>query len=290
MAYTPDPTWVDGAGGATPITAAKLNHMEAGIATAVPKWTASTAYTAGELVLNPSGVIVSANTTFTSGASYNPTNWTTVTLATTDSRLTDTRTPTDGSVTVASFTDATLGLLRDPYALTAGESTLPRLLSGGQLGPASGSLRLTYFTPSKSEAITQVRVPVSVITASGTAPTLIRFGIWQENPTTGDLTLVASTANDTTLLTSTATPSTKALQATWNKVKGQRYAWAPLVVTTGTAPNYAGLNLNAIAVSAESSIGPRAAAQLAGQSDLPSTITAASLGGSGQMLYAALLP
>lgn len=31
MAYTPNPTWADGSAGGTPITAAKLNNMEAGI-------------------------------------------------------------------------------------------------------------------------------------------------------------------------------------------------------------------------------------------------------------------
>lgn len=34
MAYTPNPTWVDGAAGGTPITAATLQHIEDGIAAA----------------------------------------------------------------------------------------------------------------------------------------------------------------------------------------------------------------------------------------------------------------
>lgn len=34
MAYTKNPTWVDGTGGGTPITAASLQHIEDGIAAA----------------------------------------------------------------------------------------------------------------------------------------------------------------------------------------------------------------------------------------------------------------
>lgn len=44
----------------------------------VPKWKANTAYSAGEPVLNPSGQTVTANTSFTSGSSYNASNWTIV--------------------------------------------------------------------------------------------------------------------------------------------------------------------------------------------------------------------
>lgn len=41
----------------------------------VPRWRASTAYTAGDKVLNPTGQIVQARTSFTSGATYSGTNW-----------------------------------------------------------------------------------------------------------------------------------------------------------------------------------------------------------------------
>ena len=45
-------------------------------ATFVPKWKATTAYLAGDKVLNPSGDVVSAKVNFTSGASYSASNWT----------------------------------------------------------------------------------------------------------------------------------------------------------------------------------------------------------------------
>jgi hypothetical protein len=211
-------------------------------------------------------------------------------VAATDPRLADTRTPTDSSVTVAGLSDATLSFLRDPYALTVGESTVPRILVNSSVQPASGTLRLAYFIAAKSEAITQIRVPIVANAISGTVPTVIRFGIWSEDPSTGNLTLVGSTANDTTLLTSTTASPPKALQATWNKVRGQRYAWAPLVVTAGTVPSFAALTNLTLATSGETNLAPRVGAQLTGQTDLPATITAASLGNSGQLLYAALLP
>jgi hypothetical protein len=44
-------------------------------ATFVPKWKATTAYLAGDPVLNPSGDVVTAKVNFTSGASYDAANW-----------------------------------------------------------------------------------------------------------------------------------------------------------------------------------------------------------------------
>lgn len=51
----------------TPVTPASLG--------VVPKWKPTTAYTAGDKVVSPNGDIVSAITSFTSGASYNAANW-----------------------------------------------------------------------------------------------------------------------------------------------------------------------------------------------------------------------
>ncbi|KRE72573.1 hypothetical protein [Arthrobacter sp. Soil762] len=41
----------------------------------LPKWKATTAYLAGDKVLNPTGDVVSAKVDFTSGASYSSANW-----------------------------------------------------------------------------------------------------------------------------------------------------------------------------------------------------------------------
>jgi len=50
--------------------------LKATIATeALPKWKATTDYTAGQAVVNPSGDVVTAKVDFTSGASYSSANW-----------------------------------------------------------------------------------------------------------------------------------------------------------------------------------------------------------------------
>lgn len=55
--------------------AAALNATYALKSTDVPKWQPTTAYTAGQQVISPAGDIVSAISSFTSGASYSAANW-----------------------------------------------------------------------------------------------------------------------------------------------------------------------------------------------------------------------
>lgn len=66
-------------------------------ATSVTLWKPNTAYVAGQAVLNPSGQVVQALASFTSGASYDSTKWTTP--ASSGSTATVTRT-TNGAATV----------------------------------------------------------------------------------------------------------------------------------------------------------------------------------------------
>lgn len=61
-----------------PLQAVPKQQMDAQSATYVPKWKPFVPVTAGDYYLNPSGQIVSANTTFTTGATYNAANWTAV--------------------------------------------------------------------------------------------------------------------------------------------------------------------------------------------------------------------
>lgn len=63
------------------------------------KWQTSTAYSAGQLVVNPSGQIVSANTSFTSGVSYSASNWTLVPGIVGTASVTNT--PTTGQALIA---------------------------------------------------------------------------------------------------------------------------------------------------------------------------------------------
>lgn len=172
-------------------------------------------------------------------------------------------------------------------ALTTGEETVPRHLVGSSTSSLSTqSLRLAFFTARKSETITQVRAVVSG-TAAGATPSLVRFGLWIVD-SSGNGTLVASTANDTSLFASTNTAYTKALSSSYTKVAGQRYAAGWLCVTATTAPQIFGASPT---LGTETAVAPRTSGTWGGQSDLPASFTDANLGtASAQTPYTVLLP
>lgn len=178
--------------------------------------------------------------------------------------------------------------------LTGGESTVPRALvdnsSSSGLRLDSGVLRLTYFTAKKTENITQLRV-ITGNPAAGATPTLVRFGVYSV-AANGDLTLVASIANDTTLLSTTFSRFTRSLSATWAKTQGQRYAFGGLCVTAAAAPILAGAITSAFNAG-EAAEEPRLTGTVTGQTDLPASILAASVGTTTNafgLVYGALLP
>jgi hypothetical protein len=143
---------------------------------------------------------------------------------------------------------------------------------------------LTYFTARKTETINNLRTLCATV---ATSTTLARIGLYTVAGN-GDLTLVASTESDTALW-ETAGQRTKALSASYSKVRGQRYAVGVLWVGSGNAPTFAGIGSTVTAVISEFAESPRQAAVRASQSDLPATIAAGDLI-SGQQLYAALVP
>lgn len=185
------------------------------------------------------------------------------------------------------------GLLNDMAAwgfLTSGEATMPRTgISSGQ-AVASGTLNLTYFTARKTETITQVRVP-SGGTAAGATPTLCRVGIYSEAGN-GDLTLVASIASDTALWAATSTEYLRSFTASLSKVAGQRYALGLIVVSAAALPTfYQPTSPNSAIHGTIMARAPRLAGLVAGQTDLPSSVVAASItNGSPRPVYAELVP
>jgi hypothetical protein len=177
---------------------------------------------------------------------------------------------------------------QNPAALTSGESTVAReSATSSGLTMTSQLLRLAFFRAEKSETITKLRVNTGA-TAAGATPTLIRYGLYTVDDTTGDLALVASTANDTALLALTSTEYEKALSGSYAKVAGVQYAIGVLVVTGATAPSLAGSSLGLSAT--EVARGPRRSATLAAQADLPATISAGSLAASASIVYAVAQP
>ena len=170
--------------------------------------------------------------------------------------------------------------------LTTGESTLPRRYCiYSNLGLTNGYVRLTYFTARKTETVTQVR---TICTVAAVGSTLSKVGVYSV-ATNGDLTLVASTANlSATLWIATNTAYTSAFAASFTKTRGTRYAVAELAVGTSTAPQLWGLGN--VLIASEVGVAPRLTGHIVSQTDLPSTISAASVQDSAHNIYAALLP
>lgn len=172
----------------------------------------------------------------------------------------------------------------DLTAVTTGEESFSRVLCSSQVTMTSQSLRLGYFTARKTETITSLRASVGS-TAAGATPSLVRYGLYTV-AATGDITLVASTANDTTLLAATNTGYSKATSASYIKSQGQLYAFGALVVTAATAPALASVVLPV----GEVLIAPRLGGTVAAQADLPATVAFASIATTSAGLYGVCLP
>lgn len=169
--------------------------------------------------------------------------------------------------------------------ISTGEETIDRNFTAGASALTSGSLRLCYFTARKTETSTQGKV-TTASTAAGATPTLCRFGVYSV-ATNGDLTLLSACANDTTLFAAASTAYTRSWTASFAKVAGVTYAFGVLVVTGAAQPTFPGL-IYASAVTPTTA--PKRTAQLSGQTDLPASIVAGTLGGSAIAVYGEILP
>ncbi|CAN7307745.1 hypothetical protein LJR296_001457 [Cupriavidus necator] len=176
----------------------------------------------------------------------------------------------------------------DDRALDSGEETLPRLhIINTALSLPSGTMRLAYFTARKTEQIANVRIPCGN-TAAGATPTLIRVGIYSV-AANGDLTLIAATTSDTTLMAVANTVYTKALSASFVKRGGQRYAVGLLVVTGAATPTTIGTS-GAGNITSEYGKSPKLCGSVASQTDLPASLTAASVAEATALPYLVLAP
>lgn len=131
------------------VTAAKLNDD---VRTRyLPKWKANTPYASGEPVISPSGQLVTANAAFTSGSSYNASNWTVVAGGGGGSGV-----PADGSITPAklSFDPATQAELDAVAATIPAPVTDARIqdVAGGTLVAGTG-ISVAYDPASKKATI-----------------------------------------------------------------------------------------------------------------------------------------
>lgn len=169
------------------------------------------------------------------------------------------------------------------------ESHNRRYVSSGAVTSGTQILRLTYVYADKSFTANNIIVATGSTPASGTAPTLIQQAVFEENPTTKDLTRIGITANTLTLFTAGTTEYVIPLTTAVPIVAGKRYAIAQLVVGTGTLATFAGTT--AVLNSGQQRT-PRICAQRTGIAAMPTSVTDAQLVASptGNQLYAALIP
>ncbi len=164
-------------------------------------------------------------------------------------------------------------------ALTVGEVVPQRdEWTSNSIVTGNGTLALSYFTADKTEAINTVTV-FSGATAAAATPTLARVGVYSVAGN-GDLTLVASTANDTTMFATANTAYPGTLTTAFNKVVGQRYALAVLVVTGVAAPSFHGKQLQStVPFHNLTRVSPAIIGRVTAQTDLPASVTAGSIVG-----------
>jgi hypothetical protein len=154
---------------------------------------------------------------------------------------------------------------------------LDRSNVGTSVGPVSGAVYWTFFTPSYSLTITQITM-ASVNAAS--AITLARFGLYTADAS-GNATLVARTASDTTIFATANTVYTRSLDATggyptsYALTAGTRYAVAMCLVATGT-----GTVVASSAISHVGALTPRVQGVRTGNSDLVTSQISAQYNGT----------
>ncbi len=180
-------------------------------------------------------------------------------------------------------TPATTGLV---YAepLASGECTYPRsLATWNALSLSTQVLSLSYWTAATSGTATTVTTVTGGTAASGL--TYANIGIYAV-AANGNLTLLASTGDlHASLWTSTFTNYASTLTASFSRQAGVRYALGLLAVGT-TPPALSGNSVEGWF----STVSPTLCAVLSGQSTLPSTVTAGSLGNGVAVFTAVVAP
>lgn len=172
-------------------------------------------------------------------------------------------------------------LASDAQSLASGDEVMSRIGLSTQLVD-SGTLHLSYFTARKTETVTKVITEVEDGAAGGA--TLARIGLYTVDGS-GNLTLVASSANDTALWTSPYQITTATFTTPYTKTVGTRYAVGILWIGT-TAPAISASISSAGLYSAP----PILVRILPGQTDLPSSVSAASTSADWRLFWAAVQP
>lgn len=163
--------------------------------------------------------------------------------------------------------------------------TMSRREANGSPALTSGTVYFTYFT---SDVTVTVGSMLAAARAGGApAPTLTRMGIYTVAPD-GALTLAAWTVTSTTFFTTgnnsyaRALDTSTGLPSPYQITRGTRYAFAILQTgSTTTVPT----GLGVAGIAGVTSLPPRSASLLTGQTDLPATVAAAGLATAGSEFY-----
>lgn len=186
----------------------------------------------------------------------------------------------DALLAAEQYTDTSIADLSDVFqgsdTPTQGECVPNRsLIATGSGTPTTGVMIGGCFTAEKTETISNVTI-YSGSAYSGGTPTLIKVGIFTVN-NDGSGTLVGVTPNDTTMLAAGNTAYSKALVASFQKIAGQRYFAAVLVIqSAGTLPTLIGKVINTATASLYVAT-PALSFAVSGQTDIPSSLTAGQL-------------
>jgi hypothetical protein len=180
--------------------------------------------------------------------------------------------------------------LSDLDVLTSGESSIDRKapLTGISYG-SSGNMLLTYRRATKTETVTKLQSACG--TAAGATPTLVKYGVYSVNESTGALTLVASTASDTSVFSTSNTGYELTLTSPWQKQAGVMYAYALLIVSAQTLPTIVGFaHASSGAVNAILALPPRITGTVPAQTDLPASVTGAGVSVSNRAIWMHAIP
>lgn len=173
------------------------------------------------------------------------------------------------------------------YLTTAGCGVIATRigLQGVSATGLSGSLILMYFKAPKT--FTSSSWKMANGTAAGATPTLIRGGLYTVD-LSGNLTLVASSANDTTLLNGTNVAYTKSFSTPYGLTQGLQYAFGFLFISAATAPTILMPALANAVTHFAYDTAPRVSGVVSSQSDLPSSVSAGSVSSLNVIMWAEL--
>jgi len=173
--------------------------------------------------------------------------------------------------------------------------TAPRLFFSTNSNLTSGNAYFTYFTPDYNLTVANFVASTGPNTPVGTI-TLARMGLYTVDGS-NNLTCVARTANTTNMFSTTNTTTTQAIAddgaaspgalASYNLVRGTRYAFAFLELGATTTPPQMGSRQLPNGALGQA-LSPVLCTQISGQTDLASSYTSGSVSGSVSFFYGAL--